>query len=188
MIALGILSLLFVLSHPNRDGEPLRFVEDEAAAASREEHLAHPDYRSITETGGALRLKAQDLRPVPETEGEYTGTKLEGWIDGRNGRAYALSGATGALNEAQGLAWLRGDVRLIQSDGHVATSQELEIHTDLTRLVSPGPVHAFGPTGTLDADSMEMLGQPDLSSGTVTIFRGNVRLLYDPQDPEPEQK
>jgi len=188
LLALGILSMLFVLSQPNRDGEPLRFVKDEAAAASREEHLAQPDYRSVTDSGGALRLKAADLRPVPETDGRYAGTDLEGWIDGLRGRAYALSSETGELDEADGLAWLRGNVRVIQSDGHTALSDEVEISTDLTRLVSPGPVHAFGPTGTLDADSMEMRGQPDLGSGTVTVFRGNVRLLYDPKDPEPEPK
>lgn len=186
LVALGILSLLFVLSRPSRQGEPLRFVDVGLEEMVQDEHLARPDYRSVTETGGNLRLKAEDMRPVPDTEGIYTGRVLQGWIDGSDTVSYTMTSETGRLNEAEGRAWLVGSVRLVRNDGHTALSEEIEIATDLSRLMSPGKIHAFGPLGTLDADSMEMLGRPDLASGTLTVFRGNVRLLYDPKNPEPE--
>lgn len=185
ILALGILSLLFFLAQPTREGTPLQFVDTGLEELVEEERLTRPDYRSVTDTGGELRLTGETLRPVPEREGQYTGTTLTGVISNPDGTAFDLTSDAGRLDQLRGLAWLTGSVRLVRHDGHTALSDEVEITTDLSRLVSDGPVHAFGPLGTLDADSMEMLGQPDLGSGTVTIFRGNVRLLYDPQSEEP---
>lgn len=182
IIALGILSLLFIVSQPDREGEPLRFVDIDRPDLAQEEHLARPDYRSVTEAGSILRLEAVELRPIPEQEDSYRGTQLSGRIDRTDGVSYTMTSQAGRLDEIAGTAWLTGDVQLIRDDGHTALSEELEIKTDLSLLVSPGPVHVFGPLGTLDADRMEMRGQPDLGSGTVTVFTGNVRLLYDPEE------
>lgn len=188
IVALGILSLLFVVSQPRREGEPLRFVDLGLEEVAGDEHLARPDYRSVTENGSSLRLEAAELRPVPERDDAYSGVDLEGRIARPDGVRYTLSSLRGRLDETAGLAWLTGDVHLVRDDGHTAVSEEIEIATDLSLLVSRGPIHAFGPLGTLDADSMEMRGEPDLGSGTVTVFRGNVRVLYDRQatDQEPQ--
>lgn len=188
IIALGTLSLLFIVSRPSRDGEPLRFADVDREVTALDQHLARPDYRSVTDEGSTLRLEAVELRPVPDQDAVYEGTGLSGQIDRLDGVSYNMTSQNGRLDETAGVAWLTGDVRLRRDDGHTAISDELEIATDLTLLISPGAVHAFGPLGTLDADSMEMRGQPDLGSGTVTVFRGNVRMLYDPKanDGEPE--
>ncbi|MCR9089012.1 MAG: hypothetical protein NXH97_19965 [Rhodobacteraceae bacterium] len=188
IIALGILSLLFVVSRPGREGEPPRFVDLDLEELAKDEHLARPDYRSVTETGSILQLEAVELRPVPGQDSAYSGTQLSGQIDRTDGVSYTMTSNSGRLDEIAGVAWMTGDVRLRRDDGHTAISEEIEIATDLSLLVSPGPVHAFGPLGTLDADSMEMRGQPDLGSGAVTVFTGNVRLLYDPKKDDGEPK
>ena len=186
ILALGVLSTLFILSQPSRQGEPLQFLDVGLEDIAEEEHLSQPDYRSVTASGGALRLTAADLRPLPDADGQYVGTALKGWITNVDGVAYVLSSDEGSLDETAGLAHLTGNVTLTRHDGHTALSDEVEITTDLTKLVSAGPVHGFGPLGTLDANSMEILGQPDLGSGTLTVFRGDVRLLYDPKTNAPE--
>ena len=188
IIALGILSLLFVVSQPGREGEPLRFVDLNLDQVAQDEHLAQPDYRSVTESGSILQLEATELRPLPDQDSAYSGVQLKGRIDRPDGVSYTMTSDSGRLDEIAGLAWMTGDVRLRRDDGHTAISEEIEITTDLSVLVSPGPVHAFGPLGTLDADSMEMRGQPDLGSGSVTVFTGNVRLLYDPKKDDGEPK
>jgi lipopolysaccharide export system protein LptC len=182
LIALGILSLLFVLSRPGREGEPLRFVDVGSDASVAEQRLARPDYRSVTNTGSDLRLAAETLRPVEGQAGVYTGTGLWGTITGQDGVGYRMTGKGGRLDERAGRAWIIGDVRLVRHDGHTALSDEVEIATDLTWLRTPGEIRAFGPFGTLRADSMEMRGVPDLGSGSVTVFTGNVRVVYDPED------
>ena len=110
IIALGILSLLFVVSRPGREGEPPRFVDLDLEELAKDEHLARPDYRSVTETGSILQLEAVELRPVPGQDSAYSGTQLSGKIDRTDGVSYTMTSNSGRLDEIAGVAWMTGDV------------------------------------------------------------------------------
>lgn len=188
LIAIGILSMLFVAARPSREGEPLRFVDGLGNQSGTEEQLVRPDYQSVTQNGSSLRIVAETLRPVEGQDQVYEGDSIDAKIHQQDGISYHLTSPDGRLDDKSGHAKLLGGVQLVRGDGYVAQSDVIEFETDLSELVSPGPIHIYGPLGTLDADRMEMTGQPDLGSGTVTVFRGNVRVLYDPNSSDPTEE
>ncbi|MEM1363201.1 MAG: hypothetical protein AAGF94_16060 [Pseudomonadota bacterium] len=181
LVAIGILSMLFLAARPSREGEPLRFVDDLGNLSGTEEQLVRPDYQSVTQDGSSLRIVAETLRPVAGQTQVYEGDLIDARILQQDDLFYHLTSPSGTFDDSAGQAKLIGGVKLKRGDGYVAQSDVIEFETDLTELVSPGPIHIYGPLGTLDANRMEMTGQPDLGSGTVTVFRGNVRVLYDPK-------
>jgi len=180
LVALLILSSLFLLSRSDQPGEPLPYSDAEVGELAREQRLGSPVYSGITDNGSALHLTAEKLTPDATQTGLYHGTDLAARVDMPDGLEYHLTGPTGTLDDTNGRATLTGGLKITTSDGYTVTSPSGWIDTDLTDMELAGPVHADGPLGTLDANGLTVTDQKG-GGAMVAVFHGGVKLIYTPQ-------
>lgn len=180
LIALGILSTLFLLSRPAPQGEPLAHSDLAVLDLAREQRLGAPSYRGVTETGTQIALQATELRPDPEDSELITGRDLQAAIETAGGFGYVVRAREGLINERERLTTLRSDVQITTSNGYEIRTDVAEIASNMTALSTPGFVEATGPIGVLTAGRMDMTGDPETGRGGVVVFKDGVRLVYDP--------
>ncbi|WP_145962803.1 hypothetical protein [Mangrovicoccus ximenensis] len=186
LVALGILSTLFLLSRSGQIGEPLPWSEAELGDMAREERLGNPTYAGLTEDGSELRLSAERLTPDPGRDGIAHGRVLAARLARPDGITLELTAPEGTLDQGERVAELGGGVRIDSSNGYVATMPGARIRTNLSHLESLGPVEAEGPIGTLSAGKLTVTAEPGTRNGTVALFTGGVHLIYRPQATEAE--
>ncbi|WP_172327796.1 hypothetical protein [Mangrovicoccus sp. HB161399] len=186
LVALGILSTLFLLSRGGQVGEPLPWSDAELGDLAREERLGNPSYAGLTEDGSELRLTASRLVPDPDSEGIAHGETLSARLARPDGITLDLAAPEGMLDQNAHVAELTGGVRVGSSNGYVATMPGVRLLTNLTHMESLGPVEAEGPIGTLSAGKLTVTSEPGSRNGTVALFTGGVHLIYRPQATEAE--
>ncbi len=186
LVALGILSTLFLLSRSGQIGEPLPWSDAELGDLAREERLGNPVYAGLTEDGSELRLTADRLTPVPGKDGIARGETLSARLSRSDGITLDLAAPEGMLDENRHVAELTGGVRIDSSNGYVATMPGARLRTNLSLMESLGPVEAEGPVGTLSAGKLTITSDPGGRNGTVALFSDGVHLIYRPQATEAE--
>ena len=168
LLALGILSTLFFVSH--------RVNPDEAVALSgagiedriRQPRVTGPVWAGVTANGASLTVTAAVARPASVGDAE-TGAAPAGpdadavtaRLTGRDGSETDMTGDHGRLDEAGGLLTMTGHVVVTTASGLRLTSDALTSALDATLVVSEGPVTVTGPFGRIDAGSMRLTLVPD---------------------------
>lgn len=181
LVALAILSTLFLLARPGPRGQPIPFADVDMEVAIRTQRLGAPVYQGVTADGSEVRLTARALHPDTARDGVVHATDLLAQVRGQDGSGYDLVAATGTLDRSAGLAQLQGGVRVATLDGYRMRMPAAEMDADLTWLESRGPVTAEGPLGTLSARHMSLRGDPDKAGQALAVFKGDVKLIYLPQ-------
>lgn len=181
LVALGILSTLFLLSRPTPTGEPLPYTDVQVRDMAAEQRLNAPVYSGLSQGGATMMITADTAVPDKELEGVVHGEDLVAKVVQPSGYAFDIVSAEGTLNDRTRQANLRGGVRVVTSDGHVITMPEALMRSDLTYLASDGPVFIEGPLGTLEAAAMTLRGDPSRGSDGVALFHGGVKVIYDAQ-------
>ncbi|WP_138471712.1 hypothetical protein [Poseidonocella sp. HB161398] len=186
LVALGILSTLFLLSRNGQQGEPLPWTDAELGEMAREERLGNAVYAGITEDGAELRLTAGQITPDRSQDGVAHGEVLAARLARPDGITLDIAAPAGQIDQKAHRAELTGGVEIRSADGYVATMPGVQIRTNLSYLQSLGPVEAEGPAGTLSAGGLTVTAEPGGASGTVALFTGGVHLIYRPQATEAE--
>ena len=182
LAALVLLSLLFLLARTRDPEAALPFARVDVADLLRDPRLTAPTYSGMTREGDEVIFTARTAHPAGS---EGSGARAVAPVlrlvgpDGDETRARADEAR---IDPAAHLLQLDGSVLLETSDGLRLETARLMVHLDRTRVESPGPVLARSPRGDISADRFVL----DRSGGNgqeVLVFKGNVKLLYRPQDP-----
>ncbi len=172
LIALVILSTLFLFSNePSRDSR-IPYADVDAQDMAQDPRMKSPDYAGVTRDGAAITLRARQLRNQP---GDAQTVRMT-WR-ATDGLAADLT-APGA-NLQDGLINLTGGVRMTTSSGWAMTTPRVQTDTDQGQLDAPEPVRAFAPFGDLSAGAMQLLRDFD-TGDHVLNFTGGVNLIYTP--------
>lgn len=75
---------------------------------------------------------------------------------------------------------LSGGVALTTSTGYRLETAEIAAKLDRTGLESRAPVRATGPAGEITADGMSLSQDNRTPGDYVLVFKGSVRLVYQP--------
>lgn len=108
-------------------------------------------------SGRPYQIEGEAIRPA---EGEPPGREQafditapigdidldEGWV--------AFRAERGHMDRANGILQLRDQVVVYRHDGHVIETAALNIAMPAERMVAPGPVAGYGPTGQFSAQAM----------------------------------
>ncbi len=180
LIALGLLSALFLLARPAPQGEPVEPGTATEQDLAREQRLSAPSYTGVTSDGAEVALAAESLRPLEDPPGAVEGLGMVATITTAGGFGYTLNAPQGVIDEATGLTRLSGGVTIVTTDGYRLTAPRLSVRTDMTRLETEGGVLADGPMGAIAADRMVLTGDPEEGREGLLTFEGNVGLTYDP--------
>lgn len=184
LLALAILSTLFLLSRRIDPEAALPYSEVDVRELARDHRLTSPDYSSVTSDGSALRVNADVAYPKTAENTDATADALVARYDTPNGLRIDLTSKTGRIDEAQGLLHLRDDVWIRTSTGYDMKTSVLDAALDRTHMVSDAAVAVTGPLGRIDAGRMEMRRIDDTTGDYVLIFNQGVKLVYDPANRE----
>lgn len=181
LVALAILSTLFLLSREAPIGEPLPYTDLALGELAREQRLSDPVYTGLTEDGAELRLTADSITPDPTQPGIAYGETVLARVVQIGGYSFDVAAKEGTLNDRENQVALDGGVRIVTSDNYVITSPSAQLRTDLSFLEATGPVAAKGPLGDLTAGGLTIQATPDTGTDAVALFHSGVELIYLPQ-------
>lgn len=177
LIALAILSTLFLLSRQTPTEGTLPYADVDVNDLAREQRLAAPRFSTVTADGASISFQARMVRPQGDGAGGPTAEGLTGEIETVDGLKATLAALRGRIDTAGGWADLAGDVQVATSTGYTIASQSLRASLDSTQLGSDGPVTATAPFGRIDAGAMLLRRE---AGGDVLVFDKGVKLIYDP--------
>lgn len=184
--AIALLSTVFLLSE---NIDPQRAVDMaglDVADLTREPRIGTARVAGVTEEGTALTIRAVTMRA--QSDLSAPGPILlsldtpEGDMLFTSGRLLQFRGNSGEVDQAQDQMVLRGDVVLETSDGYRATMPVLRGALKRAHLLGEGGISASGPPGVIRADRLDVTGIAGSEGGYLLAFRGNVRLIYQPDD------
>lgn len=178
LVALAILSTLFLAQRTIDPQDAIPYAEVDVADRLREPRVTDAAYAGVTEDGASLTLQAADARPgVAGTPNGGQATTVTGRIETPDGAVTDLVAGTALMDSGARKVVLSGGVVVTSSTGYVIAATGISMATDRTALDSDGAVQAQGPLGTLNAGGLHI---GPSGAGYVVVFNGGVKLVYLP--------
>jgi lipopolysaccharide export system protein LptC len=179
LMALAILSTLFLLSDRIDPEDALPYAEVDVEELAREPRMTAPTYAGMTSDGAALSLTAAEARPATAgAPARAAGLRLE--LATPDGGKTELLAATAVMDEMARQLVLSGGVTVTTSTGYRLETAEVTAKLDRSGLESRTPVTATGPAGDLRADRMVLSQDIQTPGDYLLVFKGGVRLVYQP--------
>lgn len=183
LLALAILSTLFLLSRVVDPESAIPFADKEIQDRLRDQQVTGPVYSGVTADGDELSFAAQKLTRPPGQTGANDAEEVEVTLDLVGGSQVRLTSDTGRFDMAENRADLEGNVIITTSTGYRLTSDTLITQLSTLDVESPGPVQGNGPLGTLDAGAMNLKAGKGGNAAQL-VFTNGVKLVYTPQSIE----
>jgi lipopolysaccharide export system protein LptC len=178
--ALGLLATLFLIARQIDPDAAIPFAEIDVERFAREARIGAPEFSGVTEDGTVIALTAELARPDPAEPGRMTAERLAAEFEVPDGSRVTAVARQGAVDSPAQRIELRGGVEVTTSTGYRVETEGLWAALDRTSLASTGPVEAEGPPGRIAAEAMEMTQDPEHTEAYVLVFKGGVRLIYEP--------
>lgn len=175
LIALAILSTLFLFSRDAGENPTIPYADVDAQDMARDPRMTAPEYAGVTSDGAAITLSATEMRNSEEQRGNAAGLRMT-WR-AEDGLAADLTAPDASIED--GMIRLRGGVRMTTSSGWAMTTPRVDSSTDRTVITAPEDVRGFAPLGDLSAGAMQLLRETE-GGDQVLNFTNGVRLIYLP--------
>lgn len=180
LAALVLLSTLFLFSDRVDPTQARLYSAVDVDALAAEPRLTKPEYSGMTRDGAALIVRAQVAKPDLAGGNGTTAERIVAKLEAPDGTVTDLSALTGRIDPSAARMELRERVAVQTSQGYRMLSDYVEMATDQSYLVSPGPVQGEAPFGTISAGSMELTRR--VTGAHDLVFNGGVKLVYQPQE------
>jgi lipopolysaccharide export system protein LptC len=179
LIALAILSTLFLISNRIDPEEALPYAEVDVEELAREPRMTAPTYAGVTSDGAALSLVAAEARPAAgDTPATAALLRLE--LATPDGGKTEIEAPAAEMDEVAREVVLSGGVIVTTSSGYRLETAEISARLDRSRLESRSEVTAKGPAGDIRADRMVLSQDIQTPGAYLLVFNGGVRLVYQP--------
>lgn len=179
LLALAILSTLFLLSDQINPDDALPYAEVDVEDLAREPRMTAPSYAGTTADGAALTLTADEARPqAGDTPASARGLRLE--LATPDGAVTKVNSGQAVVDPGANQAVLSGGVTVTTSTGYRVETDSVTARLDRSGLESAGQVTATGPAGDLRADRMTLRQDNQTPGAYLLVFNGAVRLVYRP--------
>ncbi|MDF3414917.1 hypothetical protein HKX54_10670 [Sulfitobacter sp. M57] len=177
LMALALLSTLFLLSRVIDPKAVIPFADKEIQDRLRDQQVTGPIYYSVTADGDEISFAAEKVTTPEGNAGGNEAEQVEVVMKLDSGSEVILNASRGYFDIAADSTSLQGDVVINTSNGYRINSDLLVTQMSALGVISPGPVAATGPVGTLDAGAMTLnAGKP-----SHLVFTNGVKLIYRPQ-------
>ena len=180
LIALAMLSSIFLVSRSIDPTANLPFSEVDVAARAREPRLTSPTFSGMTSDGGLVTIHAADMRPDLADPSSGSGTDLTARLDTPDGASTTLAAAAGRVDTQAGTYAMTGGVTITTSAGYRITAPRMTGTLDATGLDASGSVAADAPMGRITAETMQIRPDPAAPGQYLLVFNDRVRLVYTP--------
>jgi lipopolysaccharide export system protein LptC len=181
IIALGILSTLFLFSRNIDPTQSIPYADVDVEELAREQRIGAPNYAGVTEDGAAISITAKSVRPSQDNAKIVPATGLTAIIeDAMDGRIEIIAD-DGVIDTDQQFVTLQGGVQILTSTGYIINTAGVTAALNETSVVTDGRITAEGPLGTLNAGQMTLETQKGADGSHLLVFKGGVKLIYDPK-------
>ncbi|GGW28926.1 hypothetical protein GCM10011452_16810 [Gemmobacter lanyuensis] len=179
LMALAILSSLFLVARQIDPQGTIGFSEAELADRLREPRITAPTYAGTTRDGATLTISADEARP--DAGNGATAAAVHAELSTADGaRSVLTAGAVRFLQETRA-AVLEGGVLLANSLGYEFRTEAMTLTLDTAGAKTAGAVEGFGPLGRITAGQMQITPTGDGAETYLLVFNGGVRLIYQPR-------
>ncbi|WP_417720585.1 LPS export ABC transporter periplasmic protein LptC [Salipiger sp.] len=181
MVALIMLSTLFLFPRGSEPLSDMPFADPETATVPTGEQVTAPYYAGTTSRGEALTMTARSARPVDEgSDSDLSAEDLSARMDMGDGSVITLKSRTALLSDSSREALLQGGVVIESSTGYVLNTESMRTAIDRIEAESMAPVSGTGPAGTLQAGRMKIVPLGE-GNDVQLLFTDGVKLVYDPK-------
>lgn len=181
LVALALMSSIFLFSRQIDPTEALPYSRAELDDRAREPRLTQPKYSGMTSDGALVTIDAEEARPDLSDPGRGRATRMVGTMHTPDGAVTELTADTGQVDTARQVFDMQGDVTLTNSAGYSVAAPQVTGSTAQTLIDATGGVSGQAPMGPLTADTMHLRPDPKAPGQYVLVFKGQVRLIYDPK-------
>lgn len=179
LIALALLSSLFLLSGTPDPEAALPYAEVDIEQITREQRVTAPRFAGVLDEGREIILLAEAVAADTGQIDRIRAQTIDGRIDIDATEVMTLRATLGEFDMAAQLASLNDGVLVETTQGYRMESDSVIMALDEIRLTVPTPVHVTGPGLDLTADAMEI---EEVNGAPILRFTGSVRMLYQPEN------
>ena len=181
IVALGILSTLFLFSRNIDPTQSIPYADVDVEGLAREQRIGAPNYAGVTEDGAAISITAKSARPSQDNPEIVMATDLTAVIEDALGGRIDITSGGGVINTDQQFVTLQGEVQILTSTGYIINTSGITAALSETSMTTDGRITAEGPLGTLNAGQMTLETQNGSDGSHLLVFKGGVKLVYDPK-------
>ncbi|MGR3343913.1 MAG: hypothetical protein ACU0DI_11915 [Paracoccaceae bacterium] len=183
LIALAILSTLFLVSRAIDPSQPIRFADVDVDVIAREQIIGGPTFSGVTTDGAAITVSATSAKPGLDGSDGITAKDLRASIVTPDGIEILITARFGKIDSVSRTAELVDDVVLESSTGYLVRTDQIFASLTATEIFSGGTITAIGPLGQITAGQMVLRQKidPESKSTYELVFKNGVKLIYDPK-------
>lgn len=184
LLALAILSTLFLLSRTIEPSQELPYADVDAREFAREQRIGAPNYAGVAANGAAITVVADSARPRLDRPEIIDANQLDARISQTDGTVLDVEARAGTFDSDSKDAVLTGGVTVISSTGYTMTTEEMRANFDGSALDADSAVVVDGPDMRIEAGRMQVRLQStdEGERGYVVVFNDGVKLIYTPKD------
>lgn len=180
LIALGLLSTLFLISRSIDPTQAIPISEIDLAQRAEDQGATNAAFAGVTTGGDQIAFAAVTARPDPEDPRMIEAEDITAEIKLRSGARIDIVAERATLHQQDYTSSLQGDVRIRSTSGYDLRTERLDAKLDTLFAQTPGPVSGSGPPGDLTAGRMILRGNEDGGDAHL-LFTDGVKLVYTRQ-------
>ena len=154
LIALGLLSTLFLFSRARTPPTSLTFLDLALQERIKEQQITAPYFVGTTENGLSLTLSADSARPDSGDLTRLSADNVTLQIKTKEQTLVVMSSQSGVLDTGSDRAQLTGGVSVQSSSGYKIETNSLSSALNSLRVETDGEVRGAGPVGSFRAGKM----------------------------------
>ena len=178
IVALGLLSTIFLFSGKVDVTQSLPYTEHNIAEIVREQRITRPYFTGIASNGTEIALSAAYASPQIENAHILEITDLSVVLRSTSDRMVQVTAGRGALDSATQTAQISTNVHIAALPDFWVTTQALDMNLNQGVVSAKGGFQGVTPLGAITAGEMHLQMTADDQQ---IVFLNDVRLVYSPK-------
>ncbi len=183
LVALGLLSTLFLLSRKVDLTDQIPIVDVDLAQRAHDQGATNPSFAGVASGGEEVSFLAQSVRPDPADRDILLTERAQARLRLNGGGVVDITSQRGTANQAEMTALLEGDVRFETTTGYDIRTDSITTRFSTLYAETPGKITGTGPPGDLSAGRMLLTSDPETGAAHLQ-FTDGVKLIYMPAKPK----
>ena len=178
IVALGLLSTIFLFSGKVDVTQSLPYAERNIAEIIREQRITQPYFTGIASNGTEIALSAAYASPQVENAHILEITDLSVVLRSTSDRMVQVTAGRGALDSARQTAQISTDVHIAALPDFWVTTEALDMNFNQGLISAKGGFQGVTALGAITAGEMHLQTTADDQQ---IVFLNDVRLVYSPK-------
>lgn len=177
LMALGLLSTLFLVSRAVDPTVAIPFADQEVQDRLKNQQITGPFFSGVSARGDQIAFVADIVTTKQGQFGANAAEDVTVKVDLASGTYVTIEAQTALIDILNDRSEMEGDVQIVTSDGYELRAPTLNMRLSVLDVEAPNGVTAQTPMGDLEAGTMRLFESED-NNDTQLLFTNGVKLLY----------